>query len=616
MSAVWLTSFLLPPFASAQQVAPIVPTGPLPTDLTPVRLREERELFKPGPTFYLFQKLPANLWVNVSAETNLRFESNVFLTASHPKADIVYRTFPNITLGYNFLKNTGIYTNYFLIKDVYGGQGTFNHLTIPTNQSLSLGFRHTENWKNTYLQWDFQARELWQAKDLHQFDYIPGFFASRSIARQPPQTPSAHPVSEAFKRKLIGNTTLFTTLQMQLRGGHAFAAPTREIDPFYTLGLFRSWGNWVFSATETFITDFRDPPFRGSVPNHGNVESISDFELYHPLFKHHPSLVGFIRAEPIWNWRSDKAVGLSGFDFRLYSGIRLQASKTALGGTMDTLRKQLKDNEDAPNGQQQQTPPAPGTNPTPTTPVPTMPVIPHADMGAPPPLIIQSAYGPIVIPMPDISAPPAVQAPSNKPAKKRRLWSHEKPAAESTKQTQKSPPPSVVTAPETISAAQATALDGAMTSKEANSASVKLPLRPALTNTQPPALSDTKSPALTDTKSPALTDTKSPALTDTKSPALTDTKSPALTDTKSPALTDTKSPALTDAKSPALTDTKSPALTDAKSPALTDTKSPALTDTKSPALTDTKSPALTDTKTTPAAQANPAATAATALPVI
>jgi hypothetical protein len=483
VSAVWLTTFLLPPFAIAQQAAPLVPTGPLPTDLTPIRLKEERELFKPGPTFYLFQKLPANLWVNISAETNLRFESNVFLTANHPKRDIVYRTFPNVTLGYNFLKNTGIYTNYFMIKDVYGGSGTFNHLTIPTNQSLSLGFRHNEYWKNTYLQWDFQARELWQAKNLHQFDYIPGFFASRQLA--------VTPITNDFRRKLIGNTTIFTTIQMQLRGGHAFAAPTREIDPFYTLGMFRSYKNWVLSVTDTFITDFRDPPFRGSVPRQGNAEMIADIEIYHPLFKHHPSLVGFIRAEPIWNWRSNRAVGLSGFDFRLYTGIRLQASKTALGGTMDQLRKQLKENEKDPNNepQQQQQPLPPGTNPSPTTPVPTVPVItpPRAsDSGAPPPLLIQTAFGPISIPRPDISAPPPVQE-APKPAKKRRLRSHAKPSVETSEHIEKASPPPVVSAPEALSAAQATAIDGATTTAAANSTSAQLPLRAPLTTGQPAA---------------------------------------------------------------------------------------------------------------------------------
>jgi hypothetical protein len=491
MSAVWLTSFLLPPFATAQQAAPLVPTGPLPTDLTPIRLKEERELFKPGPTFYLFQKLPANLWVNISAETNLRFESNVFLTAHQPKRDIVYRTFPNITVGYNFLKNTGIYTNYFMIKDVYGGSGTFNHLTIPTNQSLSLGFRHNEYWKNTYLQWDFQARELWQAKDLHQFDYIPGFFASRQLA--------VTPITNEFRRKLIGNTTLFTTLQMQLRGGHAFAAPTREIDPFYTLGMFRSYKNWVLSVTDTFITDFRDPPFRNSVPRQGNAEMIADIEIYHPLFKHHPSLVGFIRAEPIWNWRSNRAVGLSGFDFRLYSGIRLQASKTALGGTMDQLRKQLKD-ENEPNNQQPQQQQTPPTNPTPTTPVPTVPVITpprSSDSGTPPPLIIQTAYGPIVIPRPDISAEPPAMPAGPKRVTNRRHWLHTKKPGKSTEQTSNSLPPSAVPSPSlpTISAAQATAIDGVTVTKAANSASDSLPLRPALTNTgtqSPPATTESK----------------------------------------------------------------------------------------------------------------------------
>jgi len=302
--------------------APVVPTGPLPTDVTPIRLREESEMFRPGPSLYLFKKLPANLWFNTSTEVNMRFESNVFLTANQPRRDIVFRVFPNMTVGYNFFKNTGIYTNYFMIKDVYGdtGPGTAR-LTLPTTQSLSIGARHSRQVGRTNVQFDLQARELWQQSRLHQFDYIPGMLLSRSL------TP---------------HTFGFINIQMQMRGGNAFVAPTRELDPFYTVGILRSLGATTLSVTDTFITNFRDPTFSHSVPAHGNDEMIADIELFRPIVKRYPNVVGFIRAEPIWNWHSNRTAGLSGFDFRLYSGIRIAFAKPAVGSIMNQMRKEFK----------------------------------------------------------------------------------------------------------------------------------------------------------------------------------------------------------------------------------------------------------------------------------
>ncbi|MFX4778163.1 hypothetical protein ABTB39_20015, partial [Acinetobacter baumannii] len=69
-------------------------------------------------------------------------------------------------------------------------------------------------------------------KNLHQFDYLPGVLVSRVI------TPK---------------TVMFVNVQMQLRGGDAFVAPTREIDPFYTIGLLRSFCLSNLSISDTFI---------------------------------------------------------------------------------------------------------------------------------------------------------------------------------------------------------------------------------------------------------------------------------------------------------------------------------------------------------------------------
>jgi hypothetical protein len=207
-----------------------------------------------------------------------------------------------------------------VIKDVFARA---TKSTIPTNQSVAMGIRQDfPIGQKTNLQFDFQARELWQAVDLHQFDFLP---------------------SMSFTRVVNPRVILFGSSVLQMRGGQYFVAPTREIDPFYSIGgIFRK-GKWNFVVSNTFNTNFRDPPFRGSIPSHGNVVMISDFEINHPISSRLPGVVAFVRAEPVWNWRGDGIPGLSGFDFRLFTGIRLAVTKPAYTSAMHQLRKQIYD---------------------------------------------------------------------------------------------------------------------------------------------------------------------------------------------------------------------------------------------------------------------------------
>jgi hypothetical protein len=299
----------------------------LPTDLTPIRVNQERELFNPSKSYYVFQKLPPRLWFNMTTEINQRLETNVYLkdAASAKKADYVFRAFPSLTVGYYLGKGTSIYSNYFVIKDVYAQSGSLGR---PTTQSLSMGVRkEVPLGDHSSLQFDFQSRELWQAAGLHQADLIPGVLYTR-----------------IFK----GNTVGFANVQLQMRGRDYFVAPTREIDPFYTLGLVKTVNGFIFTATSTLITNYRSPPFTGSIPAHGNEAIISDYEVAHPVGKKMPGLVAFVRAEPIWNWNSGHTPGISGFDFRLYSGFRYNLAKTAERGTMDALRREIQKQESNP----------------------------------------------------------------------------------------------------------------------------------------------------------------------------------------------------------------------------------------------------------------------------
>jgi hypothetical protein len=310
----------LAPIQLAQNAAPL--PSLYPTDVTPVGIGRAQELFRPGPTFYLLQKLPTRLFFNLSVETSQRYESNVFFTPRHNQSDYVYRILPNITVGYNFHKNSNVYVNYFTLKDAFA---VHNILSRPTTQSLAMGYRREfPISQKTVLQFDYQARELWQSEGLHQFDFLPGLTLTR-----------------VFSPKTVG----FANIVLQMRGKDYFVAPTRELDPFYTLGVLHNKGAWVFTAVGTLVTNFRDPPFSGSVPHHGNEAIIVDFEASHPITKKIPNLVAFARAEPIWNWNSGGVPGISGFDFRLFTGLRYTLVKPAYRSSLDKLRKQLQETQ-------------------------------------------------------------------------------------------------------------------------------------------------------------------------------------------------------------------------------------------------------------------------------
>jgi hypothetical protein len=313
----------LAPITIAQSAVPI--PSLYPTDITPVNIGRTQELFRPGPTYYLFQKLPSRLWFNLSTEISQRYESNVYLKRQNYISDYVFRALPNLTLGYNVAKQTSIYANYFVLKDVFAGR---SKLSFPTNQSVSLGIRREiPLGTKATLQFDFQARELWQLPHIRQADLLPG---------------------ATYTRVLSPRTMAFGNVILQLRGANYFVAPTREIDPFYTIGLLHSRGRWVFTSATTLVTNFRHPPFNDAIPPVSNNAIISDFEVSHPIWKKAPNLVAFARAEPIWNWSSKGYPGISGFDFRFFTGLRFTLVKPAYSSEMEKLRQQLKDAQTLP----------------------------------------------------------------------------------------------------------------------------------------------------------------------------------------------------------------------------------------------------------------------------
>jgi len=306
------------------QSNPQVPSpGVIPTDITPIGVGQEQELFEPGLKFRLFKRLPDRLWFTGVTEVSQRLDTNVFFTRNHYLADYAFRALPNITLGYNVFKRSSVYCNWFLIKDVYARFG--NVLNPPTTQSLSLGLRQDiPLGRKTNLQLDFQARELWQAVHLRQADLIPNIN-----------------VTHVFTPNVVG----FGSALLQMRGKNYFVCPTRELDPFFTAGFLYRRGQWTFTAVDTFVMNFRSPPFTDSIPRQSNMTMIADIELARTVSKKLPNVQAFMRIEPVWNWASQGVPGLSGFDYRMYGGLRLSLNKPALNASIDQLRQQLLESE-------------------------------------------------------------------------------------------------------------------------------------------------------------------------------------------------------------------------------------------------------------------------------
>ncbi|MBX9572645.1 MAG: hypothetical protein K2X77_27365 [Candidatus Obscuribacterales bacterium] len=267
--------------------------------------------------------MPERLWFNASTEVSQRLDTNVFFDYSSPRPDYAFRVLPNVTVGYEALKNTSMYANYFVIKDNFADNTI---LSPPTTQSLSWGLQNTQYFgKKTSLQLDFQARELWQISHLRQFDFLPGLTL----------THVANPKNIMFASSLL-----------QLRGGKYFVAPTREIDPFFTIGYIHRRGSWTFLLSNTYVMNFRN---RNAIPQQSNFSMISNLEVMRPVLKELPSMQAFVRAEPVWNWHSNKQPGLSGFDFRIYGGLRLVANKPSYYAGMENLRQQILESEQGPS---------------------------------------------------------------------------------------------------------------------------------------------------------------------------------------------------------------------------------------------------------------------------
>ncbi len=334
----------------------------LPTDVVPLPAAQERTSFGENMQLRILQRLPAPFYFNASVEASVREETNVFQfptkrkfltqlprpsvmaalsatqqgqilnTLNHSDAfDTVFRVLPNVTWGWALKPRTRVYGNYFMIRD------ELTHWTVLNTVIHSIGYGIQQDLpvgRRGNMQFDFQCRELYQLHSKPVFDFLPG---------------------ATFSYVLTPRTVLFVNTLAQLRGKGYFRSPNKEIDPFYTWGGYYAKNGWAFSATSTFVQNFRQPFHSQATIPVNNYSIISDFEIARRLIKQLPGLQAFARAEPIWNFHSHSKPGLTGMDFRMFFGVRMQVGKPALTAAYEQIKQQLEE--------QETTPPPPGKTP-------------------------------------------------------------------------------------------------------------------------------------------------------------------------------------------------------------------------------------------------------------
>jgi hypothetical protein len=355
------------PAITAPVIRATAPSTILPTDVIPLPTIQNRMTFGENMQLRILQKLPARFYFTGSCETSFRLETNVFQfpkkrillrkilpdpeqfflngpqfqqsvqSTMHlaSRYDNVYRVLPSVQGGWTLTPRTRVYGTFFMIRD-----SLFQNIRLNTCiYSYGYGVQHDFQLSpKMNLQADLQFRELNQMHQHSVFDFLPGMTLSYTV------TP---------------RTVAYVNALMQIRGRKYFQAPTRELDPFYTWGIFHQRGRWSFSASSTFVQNFRDQFGHGASIPANNYSMISDFEIARRIIPQLPGLQAFVRAEPIWNMHSHNRPGLAGTDFRLYYGLRFSMSKPPLTAALDSLRRQLEEQEVEPP-----TPSKPGPKPS------------------------------------------------------------------------------------------------------------------------------------------------------------------------------------------------------------------------------------------------------------
>lgn len=276
-----------------------------PIDLTPVRLPVRDNEFSTMQNLRInaLYKLPARMYINGVVENSLRLETNAFQTTSHNQADMVYRVLPDITVGYAFTPRTRVAANYFYFHDLYADHGA----SLSRNVH-SVGMRADHDFQinpRTIITTSVMDRNLFISRYPVVNDILPSVSVSRRVGE---------------------NAIVYSSVLGQIRFRDFIGGRFQEGDQFYSLGTVYRDNKWLGSADFTLIDNFGDGNLRlGPNSNHIIVLTMEGGRRVSQTIP----LVAFIRAQPIFNIGSSQQ-GFSGFNMRLFGGLRLEVSKPAL----------------------------------------------------------------------------------------------------------------------------------------------------------------------------------------------------------------------------------------------------------------------------------------------
>lgn len=353
-----------------ERALPTIPSTVLPTDALPSQVEIRQRTVLENLQTKVLQRLPNKLYMTSTVETTFRYETNPFQFPTKRKLlrqfppppiirqlnvfqqaqlndiiglcgndDSVFRVLPNATVGWALTPSIRVGGNYFLIRDQLSHNVRLNTVVQSLGGFVQKDFRLGSK-ANVLV--DLQARELLTLNQLPQFDYLP---------------------TVSFSYTPTPNLVTYVSSILQLRGRKPFRAPTREIDPFYTVGAVYQRRNWIFVASGTFFQSFREPFRQNATINQDSYTFILDFEISRRILRGLPGLQAFVRAEPIYNLHSDGTPGLSGMDFRFFYGLRMSAIKRPIASVVQQIMEDL---EEAEREEREKKRPGPAPPPKPS----------------------------------------------------------------------------------------------------------------------------------------------------------------------------------------------------------------------------------------------------------
>lgn len=310
------------PINLAQSVPTDVTNENQQVDLVPTNIPRRTPAFNnfSGAHMNLLYRLPSKLFFSSVIENSIRLETNVFQTSPKESSDMIYRVFPNTTIGYEIAKNTQIYSNYFFLRDQYTAfspllNRNFHSIGFGINRNIPL----SKNRGTVIL--GLQGRGLFAT-----LDKFPGSFFNDYLP------------SVTYQKGFANGQIFYASVFGQLRF-REMCARFQEGDIFYTLGHIYRRGGWAFLNNFTLASNFGSQKIRQG-PDTQII--ILEHELSRQVSRRFPWLQTFIRAQEIFNMGAgnvpftpgalDNAVypGFSGVNCRVFAGVRTTFFKPVL----------------------------------------------------------------------------------------------------------------------------------------------------------------------------------------------------------------------------------------------------------------------------------------------